>query len=213
MPNRTRLSPAALAPALLALLLPGAGSAQQMGIFFDVEGTTCASTIEPFGPSVHAWIIAFPGSAQVNGAVLSLRLLPPGLHVVPDSEKYPLRSSVIGGGSLEDQVDVIFQPLAGQPCRTGVAGIPIVEFDLAYLCTTCGPRSDLQLHLTSAAGDTIAGASPLFRVCDPDDPTHHPGNVYATPLDAYLNCTANCGCTTALEPATWGHVKTLYRDR
>ena len=213
MPNRFRFSLATLAPGVLAILLPREGSAQQMGIFFDEAGTTCASAIEPFGPSVHAWVIAFPGSTEVNGAVLSLRL-PPGLRVVPQSETYPHRSSLIGSGSLDTHVDVTFQPLADQPCRTGAMGLPILEFDLEDLCTTCGgPRPDILLHLEGAAADSIAGLKPQFIACDPHDPNNHPGSILAATLDAHLNCTAACGCTTALEPATWSRLKILYQDR
>jgi hypothetical protein len=206
--------PAALALCLAALLLPGGASAQRMGIYFDEQGTICSSSIEPFGPSVHAWVIAYPGSAEVNVAVLSLRL-PPDLHVVPDSEKFPFRSSLVGSGTLETHVEVIFQPRAAQPCRTGGAGIPIVEFDLVDLCSTCNgqPRPDILLHLVGAGADSIAGTTPQFRICDPNDPTNHPGSILATPLDAHLNCTANCSCTTALEPATWSGIKILYQDR
>jgi hypothetical protein len=89
--------------------------------------------------------------------------------------------------------------------------VKLLDFEIFDAGTTL--RHDLVLHLAGASIDSLAGVLPRLKVCDPDDPQGYRGIVEASPVDARLNCTRLCYCTTGVTPTTWAVVKSLYQER
>jgi hypothetical protein len=88
----------------------------------------------------------------------------------------------------------------------------VAEFDIEE-GSFVGPRPNLLVDVRGAALDSLSAAlEPQLRLCDPMMPDGEGrGFLVAPSVDATLNCTAACGCTTALAAATWGIVKALFR--
>lgn len=203
-----RRSLGGVAVAAAALLAPGAAASQpRLGLFFDDQARVCTSTLERFGPSVRVYIFAMPDGIDMVGVLFTLRL---PLDLQADHLVFAKDLVSSYSGSFDNGLDLQFN----QPCPLGDK-ILILEFDLQDVSFS-GPlqRPDLKLHLEGAAGpDSIAALTPRLKICDPGNPEGNLGMVYATSLDAFLNCTQVCGCEAALVPRAWAGIKTLYRER
>ena len=199
---------ALLAAGLLALL-PAAGAGQRLGVFFDEQATSCADTIEPNVCGIRrVYIVAFPdGDFQVTGVLLRLEL-PAELEVCPDPGLLCpgfTRCTWSGDLTAESGLDVQFFP-----CLPAGESTVIMSFDV----WANSRGDDLVLHLAGTPQDSTADhLRPRLKKCNPDDPEGNLGLVDATASDAFLNCTRNCVCTSAIETRTWGAVKTLFQGR
>jgi hypothetical protein len=209
--SKRQLSVALATAACLATAawLAGAGSAaaQRVGVFFDEQATVCNAPITSFG-SVHAYIYVFPPpTLAMSGVALRLQL-PSNVEVdARDQVTFPHGLVFSETGSLEGGLILRFYPCitSGQPLR-------IAEFGMVDL-NSPSAGENLVLHFVGTPIDTMVAAKvPRLLVCNPDDPEGQLGVVDAPSVDAILNCTQNCYCTTALVPRTWGAVKSLYRE-
>ena len=202
-----RRSLGGVAAATAALLLQGTAASQpKLGLFFDDQARECTGTLQCFGPSVRVYVFAMQAGIDMVGALFTLRL-PLGLLAGDLIFPKDLVSSY--SGNLDNGLDLQFN----QPCRPGDK-ILILEFDLQDVSFCDSIRPDLKLHLEGAASsDSIAALTPRIKICDPSNPEGNLGMVFATSLDAFLNCSQVCGCEVALEPRSWAGIKTLYRER
>ena len=182
--------------------------AQRIGVFFDAQATVCEAPILPF-QSVHVWLFAFPPpDSVVNGVALKLQL-PPSMFIRDGSVRLPRNPRVSSTtGDFLGGITIHYGN-----CITGISPLLVAEMDLddRYLF---GMRSDLRVTLVGVATDSIAVIVPEILICDPGDPLGaERGRLQAPSIDAVFNCTAHCGCTTALRPRSWSEMKFLYRER
>lgn len=182
--------------------------AQRVGLFFDAQATVCAAPIVPL-QSVHLWLFAFPPPDSVISGVAFKLQLPPDMAVAAGSVVFPRNPQV--ASTMGDPLGGITIRYAG--CISGISPLLVAEMDLddRYLF---GMRNDLRVALVGVATDSIAVTVPEILICDPGDPLGaERGRMMAPSIDAVFNCTAHCGCTTALRPRSWSEMKFLYRER
>jgi hypothetical protein len=194
------------------LLTPGPAAAQMMGLFFDRAATVCSTTIEPFSPVCDSvYVVLFPPPGILLGGVTFRLELPSDIEVCgfPPQVSFPRNDYIRVDGSLELGYDARFSQ-----CVSADGPRLVAQFAIADVRLGPGPRTNLVLHLVGAMLDTAtATLTPQALVCDPE---HHPDGTLGTTslrsIDAYLNCTKPCGCTTAVAPCTWAAVKQLFRE-
>jgi len=202
--SRTHWSTAGLLVALTA----GAGrlQAQRLGLFFDAQATQCSAPIEPFGSSVHAFLVAFPPvDSLVSGAEVRL-VLPPGIVLAAGSVSFPHGTVADAHGDFITGVNIRLNKCA-------VPGSPLVLAEMDFDDRGSGHRNDIVVSLQGVGVDSIASMIPQLTICDPDDPINgERGRLQAPSVDATFNCTMRCYCTTAIRPQSWSEMKLLYRE-
>jgi hypothetical protein len=192
---------------ILALLLPAPSTGQRLGIFFDAQAKACTTSLDPFGPCTHVYIVAFPDTAVALAGAQFRVELPPFVPICDHSITFPRLSGFTAAGSLTAGMDLQFFP-----CLDPGPAVELVHFDIYDHGST--HRNDLVLHLSGSSPDSLGQSTrPKLKVCDPANPEGNRGLLPAQVLDAHVNCTHDCDCTSALEPRTWGAVKKLFRDR
>ena len=184
-------------------------SAQRVGLFFDDRATLCEAPILPFGQSVHVWVFAFPPPDSVIGGVAFKLQLPPNMYVAAGSLRLPGRPPVASTtGDLLGGITIRYGA-----CVTGISPFLVAEMALDDR-DRFGMRNDLRVTLVGVATDSMVADVPEILICDPGDPLGaERGRLRAPSIDAVFNCTAHCGCTTAVRPRSWSEMKFLYRER
>jgi hypothetical protein len=177
--------------------------AQRIGIFFDEQATQCSAPIEPFGPSVHAFLVAIPPTDSLVGGAEVRLVLPPG--IVAGSVSYPHDHVLSAEGDLLTGVTIRLYN-----CAT--PGAPIVLALMDFEDRGSVQRDDIVVSLQGVGADSIASMKPQLTICDPIDPTAERGRLEAPSVDATFNCTMHCYCTTAIRPQSWSEMKLLYRE-
>lgn len=188
---------------------PGQAAAQRVGLFFDAAATVCSAAITPFGPTVHVYLFAYlPATPPIGGAVLRL-VLPPNIEIaIGDPIRLDRHSIFESHGTLLDGIELRFSD-----CMTETSPVLLAEFGVDDRFRQ-GTRQDLVLHLIGATHDSsTATVIPQLAICDPLDAQQVLGYVAAPSVDATLNCTGPCGCTTVVQPAVWTAIKRLYQGR
>ncbi len=197
-----------LAASLCCLPLPLRG--QSVGLYFDTDRISCTDVIDPFG-TVRVYVIAQTPPEHVTTGILLALQAPNDLEVFnmdPEGLIFDPRNEPAVTGSLAGGLDLQYFP-----CFPPNAVVTLFEFDL-FDRSDGGRRPNLRLHLVGAAQDSSASnLRPQFKICDPNDPNGNLGLVEAVAHDAWLNCTATCICTTAIESRTWSAIKKLYTGR
>jgi len=193
--------------ALLVALLASTGRApaQRVGVFFDEQATQCSAPIEPFGPSVHAFLVAIPATDSLIGGAEVRLILPPAIVVAAGSVRYPHDHVLSADGDLLTGVTIRLYN-----CAT--PGVPVVLAEMDFDDRGGGHRNDIVVSLQGVGADSIASMIPQVMICDPADPTSDRGRLHAPSVDATFNCTMHCYCTTALRPQSWSEMKLLYRE-
>jgi hypothetical protein len=189
---------------------PGRAPAQRVGLFFDDQASVCSAQIDTFDPNcLHAYIFVFPPPNFVLGGAVFKLQLPVNIEVcAQDPVTYPRDLVFADRGSLETGLVLQFSH-----CVTGGQPLLVAEFGLVDLNLDPTPRQNLSLHFVGAPLDTLVASDlPRLLVCDPINPDGNLGLIDAAGVDATLNCTQHCGCTTALVLRTWTAVKSLYRE-
>jgi hypothetical protein len=201
----------ALLLAVAALFAPARALAQRMGLFFDLQASDCDAPLEPFAPlpCLQVYVFAFPPPGVELGGVAFKIELPPQVEVCEPGVLFPHNQYFDVRGSLENGFDARFAT-----CQSGTDPILVAQFGIADVTLTAStPRPDLVLHLSGAVVDSLrASTVPRLLVCDPGNPEGNQGLINAPSVDARLNCTHQCGCTTAIAPRSWSAVKSLYRE-
>jgi hypothetical protein len=204
---RTRLAAATVfVVAAVIAALPGRGAGQRLGLFFDDDAGQCEAPIASFGRA-HVWVFAFvPPDSVISGAIFRL-LLPPDIEIVEGSLRWARALGEIETyGDLYNGMDVRFGA-----CAQSSSPLLLAEFDIEDQ-SFGDPRPNLRLDIKGGAVDSVEINDPHFRICDPTDPLGEGRGIFAAPgVHATLNCTAHCGCTTALQTRRWGAVKSMYR--
>jgi hypothetical protein len=188
-------------------LMPAHLLCQQIGVFFDSQATVCNAPIVPFG-SVHAYLFAFiPPDSVVSGALLRVQF-PPGISVHPLSLQFPRNRTFEAQGELASGLALRFAA-----CESTPGPLQLAEFDLDDLISGETPRPNLRLRCEGFGVDSTATMNPQFRVCNPHDATGSDLRRFAARgVDAVLNCSSSCGCTTAVVSQAWSQIKALYRE-
>ena len=205
-----RISPAAARCAWLLTFLAGGALpsvAQQIGVFVDPQGQSCVGEIRPFGRA-DVYVLAFlDEEVEFNGALLSLRL-PGGVGIVNgvDGIVWP-RDTMHSGNLLADTgLNLEFQRC---PRVSGV--VELFHMTLEDVSPGEDPRPNLLIEVGGATVDSLSVMHPHLKVCVDGNPGD--GRlVPATGLRATLNCTNDCPCSVAVEPATWSAVKRRFRE-
>lgn len=191
--------------ALLAAT-PAPAAAQRLGLFFDAQATQCATSIPTFG-SAHTWIFAFPPPDSLISGVAFKLLLPAQMAVAQGSLVLPREPRVASTeGDLLTGMTIRYDA-----CMSGVSPLLVAEMDIDDRAFVA--RNDLRVTLVGVGVDSIASQYPQLIICDPGDPLGgERGRIPSPSVDAVFNCTAHCGCTTALRPRSWSEMKFLYRE-
>lgn len=190
----------------LLLLVPSTTPGQRIGLFFDPAATLCEAPLVGLFDSVRVYVVGFPpADSLLGGALLSVEL-PPLVEIWPGT--FRIRRDVVfdivGDVANLRDLDVRFRG-----CVDTNEPLPLMEFVIYEGSDT--PRSNVRLRLTGAAVDSLSLLYPAWKFCDPADPEHFVGYVHAPSVDAVLNCTVGCYCTTAVRHATWSAIKSLYQ--
>ncbi len=208
-----RPGPRLLVPLLLAAWAgtPAGVAAQRVGLCYDLQASVCSATIEPFDPypGLQVYVFVFPPPG-VDLRGLGFRLqLPSGIRIFdPPGVMFPHNLYFDVRGSVETGYDARFAE-----CTNTTDPILVAQFSISDVSLVPPPHNNMVLHLAGSVLDSLQAADkPRLIICDPTDPDRNLGYVTAPSVDAYLNCTQSCGCTTAIVPRTWSALKSLYRE-
>src|SRR5262249_54179870 len=104
----------------------------------------------------------------------------------------------VQGDPVIDGLQVFFRHCSRTP-----APVKIAQLDLDDRGSVL--RDNLVIELQGAKADSLLESKdPQLRICDPGDPLMTDrGRIRAPTINAVLNCTVHCGCTTAVRPRTW----------
>lgn len=188
--------------AAAVVVAAGAASAQSIGIFADLEGSSCElqATV---GAEFTFYILAtIEGDAAdgVTGAEFRVDGFPAawGATIVENPA-----AGIVTGSPLGDGTNIAFST-----CQKGTGG-KLLLFTITATPTTNVSDMTLSVVLHNSPSNP-AFQCPLVTLCD--DPTYT--KVCVCGGTAVVNGTAaTCGCNgpSPAKESTWGHVKSLYQ--